>query len=52
MLSDYPADYPFAALAACPSWPAFPDEPRTARQVIAWHDLDEHERNAAEQITA
>ena len=44
----YPAGYPFAALAACPSWPAFPDEPRTARQVIAWHDLDEYERNRAE----
>src|SRR5699024_9611505 len=44
MRPDYPADYPLAALAACPSWPAFPDEPRTARPGIAWHDLDEYER--------
>lgn len=52
MFSDYPADYPLAALAACPSWPDFPDEPRTDRQVGAWHDLFEYERAAADRADA
>src|SRR5699024_12234220 len=39
MRADYPADYPLAALAACPSSPAFPDQPPTPRPAIACHAL-------------